>query len=181
MLIKLKMTCHDGFSDFSGPLELGSFLYFERMLGKKFKYVSVGAQIREQLVLLEEEKENHVSRESTGVPACVKACLVQKRKGEAFRWKRRTCSSTRCRSAAQACATLRPHGLRHTRFPRPSLPPGVCSNSCPLSQRCHPIISFSVSPCSSCPQFVPASGSSLLSQLLASVGQSVISWVVCNM
>ena len=175
------MTCHDGFSDFSGPLELGSFLYFERMLGKKFRYVSVGAQIREQLVLLEEEKENHVSRESTGVPACVKACLVQKRKGEAFRWKHRTCSSTRCRSAAQACATLRPHGLQHTRFPRPSLPPGVCSNSCPLSQRCHPIISFSVSPCSSCPQFVPASGSSLLSQLLASVGQSVISWVVCNM
>ena len=69
VLVKLKITCHDGFSDFSGPLESGSFLYFERMLGKKFRYVSVGAQIKKQLVLLEEKKENHVSRESTGVPA----------------------------------------------------------------------------------------------------------------
>ena len=44
------------------------------------------------------------------------------------------------------------------RLPSPSLSPGVCSNSCPLSQWCHPTISSSVSPFSSCPQFLPASG-----------------------
>ena len=36
--------------------------------------------------------------------------------------------------------SLRPHELRHTRLPCPSLSPGVCSNSCPLSQWCHPIV-----------------------------------------
>ena len=52
---------------------------------------------------------------------------------------------------------LRPHGLQHTRLPCPSLSPGVCSNSCPLSQWCHPIISSSVTTFSSCPQSFPAS------------------------
>ena len=42
--------------------------------------------------------------------------------------------------------SLRPHGLQHTRPPCPSPTPGVYSNSCPLSQWCHPIISFSVVP-----------------------------------
>ena len=42
--------------------------------------------------------------------------------------------------------SLRPHGLQHTRFPCPSLSPGACSNSCPLSQWCHPAILFSVIP-----------------------------------
>ena len=37
--------------------------------------------------------------------------------------------------------SLQPHGLQHTRIPYPSLSPAVCSNSCPLNQRCHPIIS----------------------------------------
>ena len=48
--------------------------------------------------------------------------------------------------------SLQPHGLRHTLLPCPSLSPGVFSNSCPLSQWCHPTISFSVAPFSSCPQ-----------------------------
>ena len=42
--------------------------------------------------------------------------------------------------------SLWPHGLQHTRFPRPSLSPGVCSNSCSLSWWCHPTISSSVIP-----------------------------------
>ena len=42
-----------------------------------------------------------------------------------------------------------PHGLQHTRLPCPSLSPGVCLNSCPLSQWCHPTISSSVAPFSS--------------------------------
>ena len=59
----------------------------------------------------------------------------------------------------------------HTRLPCP-LSPGVCSNSCPLSQWCHPTISFSVAPFSSCPQSFSASGSFPMSQLFASGSQS---------
>ena len=55
--------------------------------------------------------------------------------------------------------SLQPHGLQHARLSCPSLSPGVCSNSCPSSPWCHPTISSSVTPFSSCPQFSPASGS----------------------
>ena len=53
---------------------------------------------------------------------------------------------------------LQAHGLQHARLPCRSLSPGVCSNSCPLSQWCHLTISSSVTPFSSCPQSFPASG-----------------------
>ena len=59
------------------------------------------------------------------------------------------------------------------KFPCLSLFPAVCSNSCPLSWWCHPIISSSVVPFSSCPQSFPASGSFQTSQLFTSVGQSI--------
>ena len=49
-------------------------------------------------------------------------------------------------SVAQSCSTLWPHGLQHTRLPCPSPIPWACSNSCPLSQWCHPTISSSVVP-----------------------------------
>ena len=68
---------------------------------------------------------------------------------------------------------LPPHGLQHTRPPCPSPTPGVYPNSCPSSQWCHPTISSSVVPFSSCLQFFPASGSFLMSQLFASGGQSI--------
>ena len=55
--------------------------------------------------------------------------------------------------------SLRPHGLQHARLPCPSPTPGTCSNSCPLSQWCHPTISSSVVPFSSYFQSFPASGS----------------------
>ena len=55
--------------------------------------------------------------------------------------------------------SLWPHGLQHTRPPCPSPAPRACSNSCPLSQWCHPTISSSVVPFSSCLQSFPASGS----------------------
>ena len=55
--------------------------------------------------------------------------------------------------------SLRPHGLQHPRLPCPSPTPRACSNSCPLSQWCHPTISSSVIPFFSCPQSFPASGS----------------------
>ena len=55
--------------------------------------------------------------------------------------------------------SLQPQGLQHARPPCPSPTPGVHSNSCPLSRWCHPAISSSVVPFSSCPQSFPASGS----------------------
>ena len=67
----------------------------------------------------------------------------------------------------------RPHEPQHARPPCPSLTPGVHPNPYPLSQWCHPTISPSVSPFSSCPQSLPASRSFQMSQLFASGGQSI--------
>ena len=64
------------------------------------------------------------------------------------------------------------HGLQHTRLPRSSPSPRACSNSCPLSQWCHPAISSSIVPFS-CLQSFPASGSFLMSRLFTSGGQSI--------
>ena len=69
--------------------------------------------------------------------------------------------------------SLWPHDLQHTRLPCPSPSPGACSNSCQLSQWCHPTISSSVIPFSSCLQSFPASGSFPVSQLCASGDQSI--------
>ena len=60
-------------------------------------------------------------------------------------------------SVAQLCPTLQPHESQHARPPCPSPTPGVHSNSRPSSQWCHPAISSSVVPFSSCPQSLPAS------------------------
>ena len=68
--------------------------------------------------------------------------------------------------------SLRPHGLQHARPPCPSPTPGACSNSCPLSQWCHPTTSSFV-PFSSCLQPLSASGSFPMSQFFASSGQSI--------
>ena len=69
--------------------------------------------------------------------------------------------------------SLRPHGLQYARPPRPSPTLGVYSNSCPSSRWCHPTISSSVVPFSSCPQSFPASGSFPMSEFFASGGQSI--------
>ena len=68
--------------------------------------------------------------------------------------------------------SLPPHELQHARPPCPSPTPGVYPNSCPSSRWCHPAISSSVIPFSSCPQSFPASGSFPMSQLFESGGQS---------
>ena len=68
--------------------------------------------------------------------------------------------------------SLRPHELQHARLPCPSPTPRVYSNSCPSSRWCHPAISSSVVPFSSCPQSIPTSGTFPMSQLLAWGGQS---------
>ena len=69
--------------------------------------------------------------------------------------------------------SLRPHGLQHIRPPCPSPTPGVYSNSCPLTRWCHPTISSSVVPFSSCLQSFPASKSFPMSQLFTSGGWSI--------
>ena len=68
--------------------------------------------------------------------------------------------------------SLWPYESQHARPPCPSPAPGVYSNSCPLSQWCHPAISSSVVSFSSCPQSFPASRSFPISQLFAWSGQS---------
>ena len=68
--------------------------------------------------------------------------------------------------------SLRPCELQHARPPCPSPTPGVHPNSCASSRWCHPDISSSVVPFSSCPQSLPASESSPMSQLFAWGGQS---------
>ena len=75
-------------------------------------------------------------------------------------------------SVAQSCPTLC-DPMNHSMPPCPSPTPGVHSNSCPLSRWCHPAISSSVVPFSSCPQSFPVSESFPMSQLFASGGQSI--------
>ena len=67
---------------------------------------------------------------------------------------------------------LQSHGLQYTRIPCPSLFPGVCWTSCALNQWCHPTISSSIAPFSSCPQSFLASGSFPISRLFVPDGQS---------
>ena len=69
--------------------------------------------------------------------------------------------------------SLRPHESQHARPPCPSPTPWVYSNSCPSSRWCHPAISSSVVPFSSCLPSLPASGSFPMSQLFAWGGQSI--------
>ena len=76
-------------------------------------------------------------------------------------------------SVSQSCPTLRPHVLQHARPPYPSPTPGVHPDPCPSSRWCHPTISSSVVPFSSCPQSFPASGSFPMSQLFISGGQII--------
>ena len=69
--------------------------------------------------------------------------------------------------------SLWPHGLQHIRLLYSSLSPRVCSNSCLLSQWCHPTISSSASPFFSCPQYFPELGSFTMSWLFSSGGQNI--------
>ena len=86
----------------------------------------------------------------------------------------RKCSCYCFCSITQFCLILcNPHRLQHARFPCPSPSPRVYSNSCPLGQCCHPTISSSVTPFSSCLLSFPASESFPVSQLFTSGGQGI--------
>ena len=69
--------------------------------------------------------------------------------------------------------SLRPHESHHARSPCPSPTPGVHSDSCPSSRWCHPAISSSIVPFSSCPQSLPASESFQMSQLFTRGGERI--------
>ena len=92
------------------------------------------------------------------------------------RWATREAPSTEY-SVQFSCSVVSdsfwPHELQHSRHPCPSPTPGVHSNSCPWSWWCHPAISSSDVPFSSCPQSLPASGSFPVSQLFTWGGQSI--------
>ena len=81
-------------------------------------------------------------------------------------------SSVQFSSVTQSCPTLC-DPMNCSTPPCPSPTPGVPPNPCPLCQWCHPTISSSVVPFSSCPQSFPASGSFPVSQLFTSGGQSI--------
>ena len=76
-------------------------------------------------------------------------------------------------SCSDMSNSLQPHGLQHARLPGASLFPGVCSNSCPLSQWCYPTILSSFSSFSSCPQSFPTSESFPVSRLFISGGPRI--------
>ena len=78
-----------------------------------------------------------------------------------------------CCSVAQSSLTLFCDPMDYGTLPCPSPSPGLCSNSCPLSRWCHPTISSSVVPVSSCLQSFPVSGSSQMSQFFSSGSQSI--------
>ena len=79
-----------------------------------------------------------------------------------------------CCSVAKSCPILcDPHGQQHPRLLCPSLSTGICSNSCPPSQWCHPTISSFNAPLSFCLQSLPASETFPMSQLFTSGGQSI--------
>ena len=98
---------------------------------------------------------------------------VQKEKG--YFWKlEQLCLEISVQfSCSVVSNSLRPHESKHARPPCPSPTPRVYSNSCPSGWWCHPAISSSVVPFSSCLQSLPASGSFPMSQLFASGGQSI--------
>ena len=87
-------------------------------------------------------------------------------------WKSWTVQSVQF-SCSFVSDSLRPHESQLARLPCPSPTPGVHPNSCPSSQWCHPAISFSVVPFSSCPQSLPASETFPMSQLFAWGSQSI--------
>ena len=85
-------------------------------------------------------------------------------------------SSVQLLSRVRLYESQRPHESQHTRPPCPSPTPRVYPNSCPSSRWCHPAISSSVVPFSSCPQSLPASESFPMSQLFTWGGQSIGVW-----
>ena len=112
-----------------------------------------------------------ICQEASGKCVCVCVCVWRKETSETLR-ERTSTFSIHVFSLSVMSDSLWHHELQHARLPCPSLSSRVCSNSCPLSQWCHPNISSSVASFSSCSQSFPASGSFPMSQLFTSGSQS---------
>ena len=82
------------------------------------------------------------------------------------------CLPSCCCSVVKLCLTLKCHGLQHARLSCPSLSPGVCSDSRPLSKWCYLIISFSATLFFFCLESFPGSGTFPMNQLFASDNQN---------
>ena len=104
----------------------------------------------------------------------------------------KTCQQLKCPSTEErirkisiqfSCSvmsdSLRPHGLQHSRLPCPSPTPGAYSNSCPSSWWCHPTISWSVVPFSSCLQSFPPSGTFAMTQFFPAAAAAAKSLQSC--
>ena len=104
---------------------------------------------------------------------CIKYIWILFTKEDKQKSRYTICFSSVKFSRSVMSSSLQPHGLQHTRPPCPSPTPGVYPNSCPLSQWCHPIISSSVVPFSSCLQSFPPSGSFQMSQFFTSGDQTI--------
>ena len=126
-----------------------------------------GCNFRLDLVLLTLEFSESCQ---AWVPPFLKQCLLEASNCNLTFYKTRLSSVQFSHSVVSD--SLRPHELQHARPPCPSPTPGVHSNSCPWSRWCHPAISSSVVPFSSCPQPLPASESFPMSLLFTSGGQS---------
>ena len=105
-------------------------------------------------------------------------CLIDQRMRILRGWKSWKLCLSQCISSVQCSRSvvsnfLRAHGLQHARLPCPSPTPRAYSNSCPLNRWCHPTISSSVVPFSSCLKSFPASGSFPVSQFFTSGGHSI--------
>ena len=120
-----------------------------------------------------EGKQKHIMKKISNVPTGVSVAFIQRSYADS----QRSFSSIQF-SHSVVSDSLWPHESQHTRPPCPSPTPGIYPNSRPLSWWCHPTISSSVVPFSSCLQSFPTSGSFQMSQLFASGGPCVMSRII---
>ena len=115
-----------------------------------------------------EGKQKHIMKKISNVPTGVSVAFIQRSYADS----QRSFSSIQF-SHSVVSDSLWPHESQHTRPPCPSPTPGIYPNSRPLSWWCHPTVSSSVVPFSSCPHSFPTSGSFAMRQLFVSGGQSI--------
>ena len=162
-----------GFPSFSWKcyqkLSLSVYWCWIKSQGQNFGWSRKG-----QLHSFARQRKTHCSSASKNWIYTLKYLMrVFKTVGQRWGLIRSGCEPTSVIVGSSVMSVLQPHGLQHARLPCPLPSPGVCSNSCPLSHWCHPTISSSVIPFSSCLQSFAASGSFPMSRLFTSGSQSI--------
>ena len=138
-----------------------------------FKWVSSSHQVA-KLLEFQQTLNKIISEKSISRSIIIKMVRTTKKKNLQNSQRKTVYNTSVQFSRSVMSDSLQPHESQHARLPCPSQTPGVYSNSCPSSRGCHPAISSSVVPFSSCPQSLPASGSFPMSQLFAWDGQSTV-------